>query len=62
MKDEYIFWNKTVDSDIKKKKIVDPVQWRDSDKYFPFLDKWINRKEYSRYIKREPYSLLFFNN
>ena len=40
--------------DIKKKKIVDPVQWRDSDKYFPFLDKWINRKEYSRYIKREP--------
>ncbi len=62
MKDEYIFWNKTVDSDIKKKKIVDPVQWRDSDKYFPFLNKWINKKEYSRYIKREPYSLLFFNN
>ena len=59
MKNEYVFWNKTVDNDVKKKKIVDPVQWRDSDKYFPFFDEWIMRKEYSRYIKREPYRSIF---
>ena len=62
MKNEYIFWNKSVDIDVKKKKIVDPVQWRDADKYFPFFEKWIKRKEYSRYIKREPYSVLFNNH
>ena len=62
MKNEYIFWNKTVDLDVKKMKIIDPVQWRDADKYFPFFEEWIKRKEYSRYIKRQPYSVLFDNN
>ena len=59
MKDEFLEWNKTVEVDIKKKKIVEPLQWRDQEKYFPFFEKWNKRKEYSWYIKREPFSVLF---
>ena len=59
MKDDFLEWNKTVEIDIKKKKIVEPLQWRDQEKYFPFFEKWNKRKEYSWYIKREPFSVLF---
>tara|TARA_X000000950_G_scaffold37045_1_gene39559 strand:- start:3654 stop:4976 length:1323 start_codon:yes stop_codon:yes gene_type:complete len=59
IKYEFLEWNKTVEVDIKKRKIVEPLQWRDQEKYFPFFEKWNNRKEYSWYIKREPFSVLF---
>jgi len=59
MKDEFINWNETVNIDIKKKKIIDPIHWRDDEKYFPFLEEWAKRREYSGYIKRKPFSVLF---
>ena len=46
MKDEFLEWNKTLKL-ILKKKIVEPLQWRDQEKYYPFFEKWNKRKEYS---------------
>ena len=62
MKNEFIDWNETVNIDISKMKIIDPVHWRDNKKYSPFFDQWIQRKEYSGYIKRKPFSVLFEGN
>jgi len=62
MKNEFINWNETVNIEISKIKIIDPVHWRDNEKYSPFFDQWIERKEYSRYIKRKPFSVLFEGN
>ena len=58
MKNEFINWNETVNIEISKMKIIDPVHWRYNKKYSPFFDQWINRKEYSGYIKRKPFSVL----
>ena len=62
MKNEFINWNETVNIEISKIKIIDPVHWRDNEKYSPFFDQWTERKEYSRYIKRKPFSVLFEGN
>jgi hypothetical protein len=58
MKNEFINWNETVNIEISKMKIIDPVHWRYNKKYSPFFDQWIERKEYSGYIKRKPFSVL----
>ena len=52
MKNEFIIWNNSVKNEVNQLKFNDPIYWVIMEQYIKYFDQWIERPEYSTWIRR----------